>query len=126
MKPHMYVHLQEPGYSRACPTTALAIKIVVSQDRWCLVTGSITLKHVKCTTFCLECLVFQGRWSVMAVVSQNRFLQLYMYVISWPDGLNSECTKLKANRHNFVSVAASVYHVIPFGQTSKTNIPVAP
>ncbi len=41
-----------------------------SQDRWSLVTGSITLK---CGTFCQEYLLFQDRWSFKAVVSQDRF-----------------------------------------------------
>ncbi len=44
---------------------------VVSQDRWSLVTGLITLK---CRTFCQEYLVSQDRWSLMAVVSQDRFV----------------------------------------------------
>ena len=43
---------------------------MVSQDRWFLVPSSITLK---CRTFCQEYLVFQDRWSLMAVVSQDRF-----------------------------------------------------
>ncbi len=42
---------------------------LVSQDRWSLVIGSITLK---CRT-CQEYLVFQDRWSLMAMVSQDRF-----------------------------------------------------
>ncbi len=45
-------------------------KIMVSQDRWSLVTGSFTLK---CVTFCQKLLVIQDRWSLMAVVSQDRF-----------------------------------------------------
>ncbi len=45
-------------------------KNVVSQDRWPLVTGSITLK---CGTFCQEYLVFKDRWSFMVLVSQDRF-----------------------------------------------------
>ncbi len=40
---------------------------MVSQERW---TGSISLK---CSTFWQEYLVFQDRWSLMAVVSQERF-----------------------------------------------------
>ncbi len=43
---------------------------VVSQNRWSLVTGSVTLK---CRTCCQEYLVFQDRWSLMAVVLQDRF-----------------------------------------------------
>ncbi len=42
-------------------------KTVTSQDRWSLVTASITLKCTR--TFCLECAAFQDRWSVMAMVS---------------------------------------------------------
>ncbi len=45
-------------------------KKVVSQDRWSLVTDSITLKF---GTFCQEYLVFQDRWSFMTVVFQDRF-----------------------------------------------------
>ncbi len=60
-------------------------KNMVSQDKWFLVTGSFTLK---CRTFCQELVVLQDRWSLMAVVSQNRFhcmclcvllLELYMH-----------------------------------------------
>ena len=43
---------------------------MVSEDRWSLVTDSVKLK---CRTFCQDYLVFQGRWSLMAVVSQDRF-----------------------------------------------------
>ena len=43
---------------------------VVSQVRWSLVTDSVTLK---CRSFYLECVVFQDRWSVMTVVSQDKF-----------------------------------------------------
>ncbi len=43
---------------------------MVSQERWSLVTGSISLK---CRTFWQEYLVFQDRSSLMAVVSQYRF-----------------------------------------------------
>ncbi len=43
---------------------------VIFQDRCFLVTGSITLKY---RTFYQEYLVFQDRWSVMAVVSQDSF-----------------------------------------------------
>ncbi len=43
--------------------------IVVSPDTWSLVTGSITLKY---GIFCQEYLVFQDRWSFMAVVSKDR------------------------------------------------------
>ncbi len=42
---------------------------VVSQDRCFLLIGSVTLK---CRTFRLVCVVSQDRWSVMAVVSQER------------------------------------------------------
>ncbi len=45
-------------------------KNVVSQDRWSLVTGLTTMK---CMTLCQEYLVFQDRWSLMAVVFQDRF-----------------------------------------------------
>ncbi len=44
-------------------------KNMISQDRWSLVTGSVTLK---CGTFCQEYVVLQDRWSLMAVVSQDR------------------------------------------------------
>ncbi len=43
---------------------------MVCQDRWSLVTGSVTLK---CRSFCKKCVVFQDRWSFMAVESQDRF-----------------------------------------------------
>ncbi len=45
-------------------------KNMVSQDRWSLVTGSVALK---CGTFCQEYVVLQGRWSLIAVVFQDRF-----------------------------------------------------
>ncbi len=44
-------------------------KNVVSQDRLFLVTGSVILK---CRNFSQEYLVFQDRWFLMAVVSQDR------------------------------------------------------
>ena len=50
--------------------------IVASEDRWALVTGSITLKYthdIVLSTFCQKYLVFQDRWSFMAVVSHDRF-----------------------------------------------------
>ena len=60
-------------YSGTClerPPHCTGHKIVVSQDRWSLVTGSITLK---CRNFCQGYLVFEDRLSLMAVVSQDRF-----------------------------------------------------
>ncbi len=45
-------------------------KIMVSKDRWSLLTGSFTLK---CLTFWQELMVLQDRWSLMVVVSQDRF-----------------------------------------------------
>ncbi len=48
-------------------------KNVVSQDRWSLVTGSITLKYRTCP----EYLVFQGRWSHYSGLSRQ--VSLYMY-----------------------------------------------
>ena len=45
-------------------------KNVVSQDKWSLATGSVILK---CRTFCQECVAFEDRWSLMGVVSQDRF-----------------------------------------------------
>ncbi len=45
-------------------------KNMVSQDRWSLVTGSVTLK---CGTFCKGYVVLQDRLSLMVVVSQERF-----------------------------------------------------
>ena len=43
-------------------------KTIVALDRWSLGTDWITLK---CETFCPEYLVFQDRWLLMAVVSQE-------------------------------------------------------
>ncbi len=43
---------------------------MVSQDRWPLMTDSFTLK---CRTFCQKLVVLQDRWSLIAVVSQDRF-----------------------------------------------------
>ena len=43
---------------------------MVSQDRWSLVTGQFTLKS---RVFCPKLLVLQERWSLLAVVSQDRF-----------------------------------------------------
>ena len=48
---------------------------VVSQDRWSLVTGSVTMK---CGSFYQEYLIFQDRRSVTAEVSQNRFHRMYI------------------------------------------------
>ncbi len=45
-------------------------KSMVFQDRWSLVTGSFTLM---CRTVCQNLMVLQGRWSVMAVASQDSF-----------------------------------------------------
>ncbi len=45
-------------------------KNLVCEDRWSLVTGSVMLK---CRSFCPKCVVFQDRWSLMAVVSHDRF-----------------------------------------------------
>ncbi len=45
-------------------------KNTISQDRWSLVTGSVILK---CGSFCQNCAVFQDTWSLMAVVSHERF-----------------------------------------------------
>ncbi len=44
-------------------------KNVVCQERWSLVTGSVILK---CRSSCWKCVVWQDRWFVMAVVSQDR------------------------------------------------------
>ncbi len=51
---------------------------VVCQDGWSLVTGSIILK---CSTFYQKYLVFQDRWSLMAVVFQHRFHCIYILYI---------------------------------------------
>ncbi len=45
-------------------------KNVVSQDRWSLVIGSVILA---CGSFWQEYVVLHNRWSLMAVVSQDRF-----------------------------------------------------
>ncbi len=45
-------------------------KNMASQDRWSLVTGSITLK---CGILGQGYVVLRDRWSLMAVVSQDRF-----------------------------------------------------
>ena len=50
-----------------------------SRSKWSLVTGWITLK---CKTFCLEYLVFQDRWSLMAVVSLTVSREVSLYRIS--------------------------------------------
>ncbi len=49
----------------------IADKNVVSQNRWSLVTGLITVKY---STFCQEYQICQDRWSLMAVASQISFL----------------------------------------------------
>ncbi len=41
----------------------ICLKNVVCQDRWSLVTGSVTLK---CWSFYQKCVVCQDRWSLMA------------------------------------------------------------
>ncbi len=55
-----------------------------SEDRWSLVTGSFTLK---CRTFCQKLIVFQDRWFLMAVVSQDRLhcsvLLVVLYYMWW-------------------------------------------
>ncbi len=43
-------------------------KNVVCLDRWSLVAASISLK---CCTFSKKCVVFQDRWSLMAIVSRQ-------------------------------------------------------
>ncbi len=45
-------------------------KNIAAQDRWPLVTDSLTLK---CRTFCRKPMVIQDRQSVMTAVSQNSF-----------------------------------------------------
>ncbi len=64
---------------------------VVSEDRWPLMIGSITLKY---RTFRHEeYLVSQDRWSFMAVVSQDRF-----HCIVTP-GLTDHCHKRPLRPH---------------------------
>ncbi len=61
-------------------TTPLPTKNVVSQGRWCVVTSSVTLKY---RTFCQEYLVFQDRWSLIAVICQGRFhCNIYYYYVA--------------------------------------------
>ncbi len=45
-------------------------KIMATQDRWSLGTSSFTLK---CVTFCQTVVVLPDRWSLMAVVCEDRF-----------------------------------------------------
>ncbi len=59
-------------HSRTCLERLLAIKLW-RQDRWssaCMVTGSNSLT---CRTYCQKYAVLHDRWSLMAVVSQDRF-----------------------------------------------------
>ncbi len=51
--------------------------VSLSQDRWSLVTDSAVLK---CWSFCQKCVVSQDRWSLMAVVSQDRFHSIFFLV----------------------------------------------
>ncbi len=54
-------------------------KNMVSQDRWSLVTGSFTLKCVTCP----KLVVLQdSRWSLMTVVSQDRFHCIVVLVVT--------------------------------------------
>ena len=52
-------------------------KNVVFQDKWSLVKGLLASKW---RTSCQEYLVFQDSWSLMAVVSQERFHRMVVYV----------------------------------------------
>ncbi len=68
----------QPLYSSNCleRQTPMAIKMwFSSQDRWSLATGLTALKF---RTIYEEYLVFADKWSVMAVVSQDRFTVLYV------------------------------------------------
>ena len=72
-------HLHTIQWNLSWKTAPLAIKVSLgSQHRWTLVTGSITLKFRTFWTFCQKYLVFQDRWSLMAVLFQDRF-----HCISW-------------------------------------------
>ncbi len=73
------VYLTDTSYSPSKTTIEPVLKNhpivdinMISQGRWSLVTGSVTLK---CRTY-QEYLVFQDRWSLMAVVSQDRLTVL--------------------------------------------------
>ncbi len=64
---------------------SIANKNTVSQDRCrSLVTGSFTLN---CRTFCQKLMVLHCRWSLMLMVSKDRFHCMYLYlnifVIIW-------------------------------------------
>ncbi len=56
---------------------------VVSQDRWSLVTGSITLKWRTSSQ-----VVFQDRWSLMAMVSQDMFHCMMIRELKFVSRLN--------------------------------------
>ncbi len=48
-------------------------KNVICQYRWSWVTGSAMLKCRSLLTFGQKCVIFQDSWSLMAVVSRDRF-----------------------------------------------------
>ncbi len=58
------------GIHLSWKTTPLAINISLKTGGLC---WKVVLHWKKCRNFCLECLVFQNRWSVMAVISPDRF-----------------------------------------------------
>ncbi len=67
--PWMYSLFEIQWYQSWKTTPKNGHKNVVSQDRWSVVTGSVMLK---CRSFCREYIVFQDRWCLMAVVSEDR------------------------------------------------------
>ena len=56
--------------SRTCLQRPWGHNNLTSQERWSFMTNPITFN---CRTFCQEYLVFQDRWSLMAVGSHERF-----------------------------------------------------
>ncbi len=74
-------------YSRIClerpqnwPQKCGLSRQVVSGDRF---------SYIECGSFCRKCMVCQGRWSLMAVVSQDRFqcnlfsTKMYLFCLLW-------------------------------------------
>ncbi len=94
---------------------------VVSQDRWSLVTGSITLK---CRTFCQVQLVFQDRWTLMAVVSHDWFhcTGAVLFADLYPtlpepcynsNSFSCWCLTLLLNQPSYPTQQTILFHIFP-------------
>ncbi len=67
-------HIQQSRVNRL-PQLDITIWSINYQDSWSLVTGSLILKY---RSVCQKCLVFQVGWSIIAMVSQDRILVVFI------------------------------------------------